>query len=58
MLGTFLDEIRNCMPAWCINSRCLKIPLVLARYGANVARRITRFLAEPSQSAWYWESSG
>jgi len=35
MLGTFVDEIRNCMPAWCINSRCLKIPLVPARYGAN-----------------------
>jgi hypothetical protein len=35
MLGAFLDEIRSRMPAWCINSRCLETPLVLARYGAS-----------------------
>lgn len=35
MLSPFLDEIHNRLPAWCINSRCLEIPLVAARYGAN-----------------------
>ena len=35
MLGPFFGEIRNCLPAWCVNSRCLEIPLVPARYGEN-----------------------
>jgi glucokinase len=35
MLSPFFDEIRKRLPAWCVNSRCLEIPLVLARYGAN-----------------------
>jgi glucokinase len=33
MLGPFFGEIRNRLPAWCVNSRCLEIPLVPARYG-------------------------
>jgi glucokinase len=35
MLSPCFDEIRNRLPAWCLNSRCLEIPLVAARYGAN-----------------------
>jgi glucokinase len=35
MLTPLFDEIRKRMPAWCVNSRCLEIPLVPARYGAN-----------------------
>jgi glucokinase len=35
MLGPFFGEIRNRLPAWCVNSRCLEIPLVPARYGEN-----------------------
>ena len=35
MLGPFFSEIRNRLPAWCVNSRCLEIPLVPARYGEN-----------------------
>ena len=35
MLSPFFDEIRRGLPAWCVNSRCLEIPLVPARYGAN-----------------------
>jgi glucokinase len=35
MLGPFFAEIRNRLPAWCVNSRCLEIPLVPARYGEN-----------------------
>jgi glucokinase len=35
MLSPLFDEIRNRLPAWCLNSRCLEIPLVAARYGAN-----------------------
>lgn len=35
MLTPFFDEIRKRLPAWCMNSRCLEIPLVPARYGAN-----------------------
>jgi glucokinase len=35
MLSPFFDEIRNRLPGWCVNSRCLEIPLVPARYGAN-----------------------
>lgn len=35
MLNPFYDEIRKRLPAWCLNSRCLEIPLVAARYGGN-----------------------
>jgi glucokinase len=35
MLSPLFDEIRNRLPAWCVNARCLEIPLVAARYGAN-----------------------
>ena len=35
MLSPFFDEIRRRLPAWCVNSRCLEIPLVPARYGEN-----------------------
>lgn len=35
MLSPFFDEIRKGLPAWSVNSRCLEIPLVPARYGAN-----------------------
>ena len=35
MLGPFFGEIRNRLPAWCVNSRCLEIPLVPARYGES-----------------------
>ena len=35
MLSPFFNEIRNRLPAWSVNSRCLEIPLVPARYGAN-----------------------
>jgi len=35
MLNPLFSEIRSRLPAWCVNSRCLEIPLVPARYGAN-----------------------
>jgi len=35
MLSSLIDQIRNRLPAWCINSRCLEIPIVMARYGAE-----------------------
>jgi glucokinase len=35
MLSPFFGEIQDRMPRWCMNSRCLEIPLVTARYGAN-----------------------
>jgi glucokinase len=35
MLRPFFDEIRNRLPAWSLNSRCLEIPFVPARYGAD-----------------------
>jgi glucokinase len=35
MLAPLFGEIRNRLPAWCVNSRCLEIPLVPARYGEN-----------------------
>ena len=35
MLGPFFGEIRKRLPAWCVNSLCLEIPLVPARYGEN-----------------------
>jgi len=35
MLRPWFDEIRNSLPAWCVNVRCLEIPLVPACYGEN-----------------------
>ena len=35
MLQPFFDEIRNRLPAWCVNSQCREIPLVTAHYGAD-----------------------
>jgi glucokinase len=35
MLLPLFDEIRNRLPAWCVNVRCLEIPLVRACYGEN-----------------------
>jgi hypothetical protein len=35
MLNPFFGEIRNRLPAWCVNARCGEIPLVPARYGEN-----------------------
>jgi glucokinase len=35
MLSPFIEEIRKRLPAWCINSRCLEIPILMARYGAE-----------------------
>jgi glucokinase len=33
MLTPLFDEIRNCLPSYCVNSRCQEIPLVSAFYG-------------------------
>jgi len=35
MLRPLFDEIRQRLPACCINSRCREIPLVMARYGGD-----------------------
>ena len=35
MLNPFFEEIRKGLPAWCMNKRCLEIPIVAARYGAE-----------------------
>lgn len=35
MISPFFDEIRKQLPSWCLNSRCLEIPLVTARYGTH-----------------------
>ena len=35
MLQPFFEEIRKRLPTWCVNSRCLEIPLVTAHYGAD-----------------------
>ena len=35
MLNPLFDELRERLPACCINSRCREIPLVMARYGAD-----------------------
>jgi len=35
MLEPFFDEIRDRLPAWCVNSHCQEIPLVTAHYGAD-----------------------
>ena len=35
MLSLFFGEIRKQLPAWTLNQRCLEIPIVAARYGAE-----------------------
>jgi glucokinase len=35
MLKPFLGEIRDRLPACCVNQRCIEIPLVSARYGED-----------------------
>ena len=35
MLTPFFGEIRKGLTAWCMNQRCLEIPIVPARYGAE-----------------------
>ena len=35
MLNPFFGEIREGLPAWCMNKRCVEIPIVPARYGAE-----------------------
>jgi glucokinase len=35
MLQPFFDEIKNRLPAWCVNPRASEIPLLMAFYGAD-----------------------
>src|SRR5690242_13970175 len=35
MLNPFFENIREQLPAWSLNKRCLEIPIVPARYGAE-----------------------
>ena len=35
MLNPFFGKIREGLPGWCMNKRCVEIPIVLARYGAE-----------------------
>ena len=35
MLKPFFDEIKERLPAWCVNPRAAEIPLVMAHYGAD-----------------------
>ena len=35
MLNPFFGQIRKDLPAWCMNKRCVEIPIVPARYGAE-----------------------
>ncbi len=35
MLQPFFDEIKNRLPAWCVNPRASEIPLLMAYYGAD-----------------------
>ncbi len=35
MLKPFFDEIKNRLPAWCVNPRASDIPLLMAHYGAD-----------------------
>lgn len=35
IMGGLLGRIREQLPSWCVNSRCLDIPLVLAKYGSD-----------------------
>ena len=35
MMNPFFGEIRKGLPAWCMNKRCVEIPIVPARYGTE-----------------------
>src|SRR5229473_635023 len=35
LLQPFFEEIRDQLPAWCVNSQCQDIPLLAAHYGAD-----------------------
>ena len=35
VLQPFFSDIQKRLPQWCVNSRCLEIPLLPAHYGAN-----------------------
>lgn len=35
MLEPFFQEIKHCLPKWCVNPFASQIPLLLARYGAD-----------------------
>ncbi len=35
MLQPFFEEIKNCLPQWCVNPFASKIPLLMAHYGAD-----------------------
>lgn len=35
MLNPFFGEIHEGLPAWCMNKRCMEIPIVPARYGTE-----------------------
>jgi len=35
MLKPFFDDIKNRLPAWCVNPRASDIPLLMAHYGAD-----------------------
>jgi glucokinase len=35
MLNPFFGKIREGLPAWCMNKRCVEIPIVPARYGSE-----------------------
>jgi glucokinase len=35
MLQPFFGEIRDRLPAWCVNSHCQEVPLVAAHYGGD-----------------------
>ena len=35
LLTAFFGHIREVLPLWCINRRCIEIPLLLAKYGSD-----------------------
>jgi glucokinase len=35
LMSGFFGRVREQLPSWCVNSRCLEIPLVLAKYGSD-----------------------
>jgi glucokinase len=35
VMSGFFERIREKLPSWCVNSRCLDIPLVPAKYGSD-----------------------
>ncbi len=53
MLGPLFADVRHALPAWCVNSHCQKIPLVMAHYGADagIAGGAALCVATPAPSA-------